>query len=176
MKRKIERMSFRHIFVLFSIITGIIILLCFWYFKLNKTNLVYLWFYLFLSFLTYFLIKKISQVNEMDDYDIMTKLQFFWFIGVYFLIIIGYITIFAILFIFTYILNNGYFVLNQNYYPLTISDAFFISGITFVSYDVGYLPVSLMRLFIFIEVFIAQIIILGFLFIVFGKLLAKIKI
>ena len=169
--------KFRHIFLFYASIIGFVVFLLSLLFDLDYLILItYLDIYLLTMYITFNLIARISEVNEKQR---LNKYECFKFLSSYIFIIISYIWIFASLYFFTDIfIKSHYFSLNNQIYILKPLDALFLSGITFISYDVGFFPEGiLMKLFIFIEVFIAQILILGFLFIIkhFGKLLQKIK-
>ena len=175
--QKIKR--FRHIFLIISSIIGV--LLFFFLLQISFVHLIYFPYYFVFIVITFILIVKISEVNEKKKGEI-DKREFFKFIAIYLAIIIIYILFFSLLFFTTYKINSGYLVsdygldLSKRIKPLSdYRDFLFFSGITFVSYDTGIFPVELMKLFVFIELFISQIIILGFLFAIFGILIAKIK-
>lgn len=158
-----------------SIILSVLLI----YFSLQfRINFIYIALYILFIIITYMLIKETSEVyskkEQLDKRDI--KREFIKFIIIYMIIIVSYIILFSFLFFLTAKLNIGQIISNDGIKPVeNFRDFLFFSGITFVSYDAGFFPTQLMKIFVFIELFLSQIIILGFLFIIFGHLMEEIK-
>ncbi len=161
--------KFRHIFLFYSIIGSPLILLILFLFNLN---FIYFMVYLPMINFTYLLIDKVSEKLQKDY---ISKKELFNFIIFYIFIISIFVFLFAQLYIYSYKLNNGRFFLNDKFYPIKYIDAYYISGITLLNYDTGLMPDGLMKIIIFIQLFISQIMILGFFFIIFGDLIRKIN-
>jgi len=89
---------------------------------------------------------------------------------------IVYIHLFASLYSYTFRSENGYFLLNEKVYIIDSVTNYFISGLNFMSYDIGLVPVGYMKFILLIQLFVSQVMILGFFFIIFSQLLGKIDI
>jgi len=133
----------------------------------------YLLLYFIFIWITFVLIKEISRVNNLGKK--ITKWDFFTFTSKYFFIATLYIILFGLIYSTTYNLNYGDFSFDGKIYLIGLKESLFISGMTFLSYDVGLFPNGFMKLFLFFQMFISQIMILGFLFIIFSELLTRIK-
>jgi len=83
--------------------------------------------------------------------------------------------VFSLLFWYTSLFNLGSFNFDGAKQNINFFQSFFISEITFISYDIGFFPISIMKSFVLLEAFLAQVIILTFIFIIFGKLWDKIE-
>ena len=159
----------RHIVAFFSLILGIILLVLF---CVLKINLMYINFYANFILIILSLNILISNINDKDK---ISKPDFIRYITEYLFIVALYIILFGNLYYTTFNLGDGYFRLDGEQHPDSLISSYFISGMVFLSYDVGFFPEKYLKLFVFIQSFISQIIILGFLFIMFGKLLTGIE-
>jgi len=164
----IQDIKFRHIFLLISTTFGFFL---FQFLVIFKFSLYYFLIYCSLVFITFYLIITISKIISTNG---STKLHFFIFILKYFFIIIAYIVIFAWLYQLTFWLKDGNFYLNEIIYILTPIKSLFVSSFTLLSFDVGFFPERFMKFFMFVQIFISQIVILGFLFVILGDLLRNI--
>lgn len=158
-----------HILLFFILIMGVIL----WGVSLIfNINLLYLSFYFNLAFVILLLNKLISNIIGKKE---ITRGEFFKYVVAYLFIVGLYIFFFANLYSMTTKLGDGSFNLDGEDFPLDRTGFYFISGITFLSYEVGFFPLGYMKVFMFVQIFISQIIILGFLFIMFGKLITRLK-
>ncbi len=162
--------KFRHLFLLFSILLGIILTALIY---LSKTNFFYIFLYLWFCFLTFLLIREVSEVNN-NEVKTISKWKFLCFILRYFSISTGYIIIFGLLYKTCNFFSNGFLYPSSTIHLKTL-DYLYISAMNFLSYDLNLQPSGYVKLFLFFQVFFSKIMILGFLFIIFNKLLDKIQ-
>lgn len=165
--------DFRHLFLISSMVFGILGSLVLVILGFDKIIVgIYNSIYIAFVYLTFYFIVKISEVNlkiRFKKFDVLKYLLIFV------MIFVIYIFLFAYLFFMTFLLNKGFLLSNEELEILTLKESLFFSGMSFVSYDLGYSPIGWMKFFLFFEVFASQIIIVGFAFIVFGQFLSKIK-
>jgi len=164
---KVEKI--RQHFLIYSIIGGIILFIIS---LILKVNIIYFIYYVVISWITYLLIGEISTIYYKE---FLTKKELFNFILFYFFIMLTYIVLFAQLYGYAFELKDGVFYLNERVKIMEGYDKYFISGITFFSYDVGLVPEGFMKIIIFIQLFLSQVTILGFFFIIFGRLIGKLN-
>ena len=162
--------TIRHLFLIYSISLGILSTLVFYFVGIS---IIYSLHYFAFIYVTYGLIREISETSRREH---LLKKQLFNFIIVYFLIMIVYIHLFASLYSYTFRSENGYFLLNEKVYIIDSVTNYFISGLNFMSYDIGLVPVGYMKFILLIQLFVSQVMILGFFFIIFSQLLGKIDI
>lgn len=162
--------KFRHIFIFIAILSGIPLLVIF----LTKKRPDYFTYYLYFVFIVFHLIKNVSEAADKQEGRI-SPWKFSYFVFRYLLFLLWYILLFGFVFwgIDTY--NDGSFNIGGEYVIMTILDGIKISGFNFLTLDTGYTSQGLMSLAMFIEVFISNIFVLGFVFITFDKLLEKLK-
>lgn len=169
--RAIKEMSkFRHLCLLSFHFVGVIFVELAIF---NKINSIYVVYYLIFVTLSYILIINISNINKKD---IVNKFEAFKFIITYFIICFLYITLFAFVYYTTYTLNKGQIFLNNQFYNLDIKNSFYLSAVSFLSNYLEFVPEGIyMKYLMILQIFFSELILLAFLFIIFGQLLDKIK-
>ena len=87
----------------------------------------------------------------------------------------GYVGVFGYLYYETSLLQDGGFLLNNSYFVMTLEKSFLISASFLLSYDAGYTALGYADYFLIIQLFISQIIVLGFLFVILGDFIKRLE-
>lgn len=166
---KLERISrFRYIFLLAGYILSFLL---YYFFIIANINFVYLIYYAFFITIFYFLISLVSSAMSKDQ---MNKFSLFKFICSYFIICFAYTILFTFIYYTTFTLGKGQIYLGDKYYNLDIGNSFYLSIVTFLSNYLGFNPEGIyMKVVMIIQVLTSQIILLGFLFSLFGEIINK---
>ncbi|MBI1934808.1 hypothetical protein HYS31_00045 [Candidatus Woesearchaeota archaeon] len=162
--------KFRHLFLLTFYVVGIIIFEFFIFYNVHMIYFFYYWIFILLNFL---LIVNISNINIKEN---LTKFEAFRFIVTYFIICLLEVILFSVAYYTTSAFNKGQISLNNQFYNLDLSGSFHVSIVVFLANYLQFMPEGIyMKLLIVLQVLSSQLILLGFLFIMFGQILEKVK-
>lgn len=159
--------QFRHMFIFYSILIGAIFLIGSLFFGINLGYVIY---YGVLVGLGLSLIYETSR-NINKKY--LSKKEFFNFMITYFFIIILVIIVFSFAYITSFSLGDGFVYSNDELYIKTYWDSLYVSSLTFLSYDSSFQVEGYSKIILLFELFLSQMLILGFFFIIFGELMGK---
>ncbi len=171
--KRLKRKSFGYLFLVVSACLGIILSI---YSNISNKHPFYIIVYYLFVVVSFFLIKTVNKVIILQKKSgRYFQWEFFICLVVYIAYILIYIALFTILYLLAFWSGDGSLEFNGVGKILDTPKTIALSSFTLFSYDIGYMPLGFMNLFMSLQLFISQIIIFGFLLVLLMDFIRGVK-